>query len=89
MGESRFRMQTWKSGISTVNGPYTDLPSFKIYLWMPSMGHGSSPVSIKKLASGDYEVNNVFFIMGGRWELRFNILKNNEVVDEVILPYTI
>jgi hypothetical protein len=45
----------------------------KVILWMPSMGHGSSPVSVEKLSTGIYRAKNVFFNMKADWEIRFQI----------------
>ena len=55
-----------------MEAPATDnsvLP--KVVLWMPSMGHGSSPVTVERLATGLYRANRVFFTMKGDWEIRF------------------
>ena len=43
----------------------------KIVLWMPSMGHGSSPVTIEKVSTGVYRATKVFFSMKADWEIRF------------------
>ena len=90
-GESKFILKSWHEDLGTLSGPYQDLPNdLHIYLWMPDMGHGSSPVKIKKLGSGEYEVTNVYFIMGGGWEIYFQLLKNkDDVVDEVIIPISL
>ena len=44
--------------------------------WMPSMGHGvwDKPV-VTERGGGNYHVENVIIIMGGRWDLRVNIRK--------------
>ena len=42
-----------------------------VVLWMPSMGHGSSPVSVETIAPGVYRAKKVFFNMKGDWEIRF------------------
>lgn len=39
---------------------------------MPDMGHGTSPVRIEKLKTGVYRVSEIYFSMGGEWELRFH-----------------
>jgi hypothetical protein len=54
----------------------------KVVLWMPSMGHGSSPVTVEKNEDGTYRASKVFFIMRGNWEIRFQ-----EEGDEAILPF--
>ena len=39
-------------------------------LWMPSMGHGSTPTRIVPLADGCTKVERLNFVMGGAWELQ-------------------
>ncbi len=85
-GENKLIVKTWKTNESTFNGPFEDVPhNLHIYLWMPDMGHGSAPVKIKKIAPGEYEVTNVYIIMGGAWDLHFQILKNEAVIDEAVI----
>lgn len=58
----------------TKNGIPTNLPmKYDIYLWMPSMGHGSSPITIKEKSVGTYELSDIYFIMSGDWQLRFDL----------------
>lgn len=45
--------------------------ALKVTLWMPSMGHGSSPVKVTPLQPGLFRVEKVFFNMRGDWEIRF------------------
>jgi len=45
----------------------------EVVLWMPSMGHGSTPTQTTRLDVGTYRVSNVFFIMPGEWDIRFII----------------
>jgi hypothetical protein len=59
-----------------------------VLLWMPSMGHGSSPVTVEKTGVGEYHATKVFFAMKGVWQLRFQLKSGREVKDEVILPFT-
>lgn len=89
-GENKFLIKTWHKDFGTLNGPYQDLPhDLHVYLWMPHMGHGSSPVKINKIADGEYEISDAYFIMGGKWEIFVQLLKNKDVVDEVILPISL
>lgn len=55
-----------------------------VALWMPSMGHGSSPVTVTPVSPGVYHATNVYFVMPGAWEIRIK-LKNdkNEIVEVV------
>jgi hypothetical protein len=62
---------------------------FSMYLWMSSMGHGSSPVSIEKLAPGKFLIKDIFFIMPGPWEIHFELKEEEKLVDEIIYSLTI
>lgn len=89
-GENKFILRSWNDDLGTLNGPYQNLPEkLHVYLWMPDMGHGSAPVKLKQLAPGEYEVSNVYIIMGGKWDLHFQLLKNEAVVDEVTIPLSL
>lgn len=89
-GESQFILKSWNDKLGSLNGPYQDLPeNLHIYLWMPDMGHGSSPVKIKRIAPGEYEVSSVYFIMGGKWQIFFQLTKEGKVIDEVSIPLTL
>lgn len=51
-----------------------------VQLWMPSMGHGSSPVQIERIANGKgtfdtavFRVSKMNFIMEGEWEVRVTL----------------
>ncbi|MFZ3230359.1 MAG: FixH family protein [Pseudobdellovibrio sp.] len=66
-----------------------DLPialsqSVAVSLWMPSMGHGSSPVKIEKIADGLYKVTRIYFIMPGDWEIHLQLKENTNVIEQVI-----
>ena len=54
----------------------------KVTVFMPMMGHGSSPTTITalkdasgKLIPGAYQVSKIYFTMGGEWEIHI-MLKN-------------
>jgi len=71
------------------NGTAVDpqaLPS--VVLWMPSMGHGSSPVTVERLGSGKFRATKVFFAMKGQWEIHIQMPGSTEGKDEAILPFT-
>lgn len=63
--------------ISPVNNPF-------VLLWMSSMGHGSTPVTINQIEDGIYSVTNVKFIMGGPWEIHYQLKDGKTVVEEII-----
>lgn len=56
----------------------------KVILWMPSMGHGSSPVEVTRLSQGLYRVSRVFFSMPGTWQIRFQLMQGSTMVEEQI-----
>lgn len=60
-----------------------------LVLWMPSMGHGSSPTTVTRLDVGTYRVSNVFFIMPGKWEMRFQIKDGTTIQDEAVVALTL
>lgn len=53
-------------------------------LWMPSMGHGSTPTQTERIDVGTYRAKNVFFVMPGEWDLHFQIKNGTTVLDEAI-----
>lgn len=61
------------SDLATDRLDLTSPNPISVVLWMPSMGHGSSPVSIETIAPGIYRAKKVFFNMKGDWEVRFNV----------------
>lgn len=69
--------------------PMDQVSNPQIVLWMPSMNHGSSPVTTQKEDIGTYRALNVFFIMPGEWEIKFQIKDGNQVLDEAIVTLTI
>lgn len=60
-----------------------------VILWMPSMSHGSSPVSVSQEDVGTYRAHNVFFIMTGDWEIKIQVKENGQVIDEAIITLDI
>ncbi len=60
---------------------------FDVVLWMPSMGHGSSPVEIKFINPRHAIINEVYFIMSGLWEVKLQLKNSSRVIDETILRY--
>ncbi|AYF45589.1 YtkA-like protein [Halobacteriovorax sp. BALOs_7] len=71
-------------------GNFTDpIGNFKAYLWMPNMGHGSYPISINKLATGIYELTDVYFTMGGLWDFHLQLEENGNIYDSVSWPLTL
>ena len=67
----------------------TDLPGdVNVLLWMPGMGHGSSPTKVQRLDVGTYRVTQVFFVMPGEWEIHFQSKAGNVLNDEIVVNLT-
>lgn len=62
--------------------PLKNNQTLNVYIWMPEMGHGSSPIDMKQLNSTDYVFSELAFIMPGLWVLHIEILENNQVMDQ-------
>jgi hypothetical protein len=81
--ESEFILKFWDKASASESGPYIDpVNTLSVVLWMPSMGHGSSPVTIEKIETGVYRVRRVFFIMPGDWEIRVFLKNGTTTVDQ-------
>jgi hypothetical protein len=48
-------------------------------LWMPDMGHGSSPTSLLPADDNCFEVNNLDFFMTGNWEVRVTLASGEKI----------
>lgn len=53
---------------------------FDVSIWMPEMGHGSSPTQLRRVLDphgdvlvGSYDVAAMYFVMTGTWEVRFSL----------------
>lgn len=62
------------------NGSAAEPAGFRVQLWMPDMNHGSSPTRIEAVSGADgarivgaYLVRNMYFTMGGFWEVRVTV----------------
>ncbi|MFZ3230361.1 MAG: hypothetical protein WA160_09160 [Pseudobdellovibrio sp.] len=63
--------------------------NLKVSLWMPSMGHGSSPVDILPLDETNYfKISNAWFVMTGDWIVRIEFESNGSVF-EINIPVMI
>ena len=60
-----------------------------IVLWMPSMGHGSTPVTITRTDVGRFTASEIFFIMPGPWEIRYQLKDGESIVEQSIQKITI
>lgn len=56
-----------------------------LLLWMPSMGHGSTPTRTEQIDTGSFRISEVFFVMPGEWEMRFQLTSEGTVHDEAVI----
>ena len=77
--------------ILTKNGAFYDDRNYSLgaYLWMKSMGHGSSPIVVTKLTNGVYQLSELYFSMTGDWQLHLTLNKNNSIVEDVEYSYNL
>ena len=51
--------------------------------YMPSMKHGQGvDTRVESIGSGQFKVSNIYFLMGGTWEMRLVLKQNNNIVDK-------
>lgn len=60
-----------------------------VELFMPDMGHGSSPVQVERQDVGTFSVSRVYFTMSGNWLIKVEIKQGNVIRDEADIPVTI
>lgn len=46
------------------------LSNVSVKLWMDSMGHGSTPVTVTQKDAVHFEVSDAFFSMAGAWQVK-------------------
>ena len=84
-----FIFKTYRPNLADQSPVQMALPKVpEVILWMPSMGHGSSPTTVTELDTGTYRVSDVYFIMPGNWEIKFQLKTSETVDDEAVVPFT-
>lgn len=72
-----------------LTAPLKNSQTLNAYIWMPDMGHGSSPIEKTQVNNNHYSFSEVAFIMPGLWVLHIEILEDNQIVDEWQKPITL
>lgn len=88
--KGEFTLRFWQSASGTESGPYvTPSGSVFVKLWMPGMGHGSSPVTVKSAVDagglsvpGVFFASDVYFVMPGEWEIWVQLRQDRVVTDQ-------
>jgi hypothetical protein len=63
--------------------------SLDIILWMPSMGHGSTPVEIHPAENGIFFIRDVYFTMPGEWDIEIYLKKGSSLVAKSLYPFNL
>lgn len=82
-------IKIWRPNAADGSPVLQDVNGVDVVLWMPSMGHGSSPVTVERADVGTFKATQMSFIMGGEWEIRIQIKEGNVVRDQAIIPLRI
>ena len=84
--ENTATLRFWDKATGAEAGPYRDAQGeVAVMLWMPAMGHGSSPVTVSAQGAGVYEVSKAYFIMPGAWDVRVQIKQNHQLFEQAVL----
>lgn len=88
-GFGQFLIKIWRPNLADETEVLEEIKEdVTLFLWMPSMNHGSSPVTVKKIDVGTYRVNDVFFTMPGDWDIHVQLKVNNEIKDQTVIPFS-
>ena len=88
-----FTLRFWSASQGTDAGPYLS-PSQELFvrLWMPSMGHGSRPVTLTPARDasgaalpGIFRVEKVVFTMRGDWDVQVQLKNGSQVLEQSVL----
>ena len=80
VGEESILKITWADART---GERTNPSNFRVSLWMPHHGHGSSPTRVEQISAGIYRVRDMYFTMDGQWDVRVRV-KNGDATDEKV-----
>lgn len=94
----RVRVRFWSAETGSPSGPYVNVDSqtsglkVGVKVWMPDMGHGSAPVKVGAskdsqggAITGVYESQEIYFSMGGHWEVFVQLKQGTAVVEQTKL----
>lgn len=83
-------VKVWRPNAADGSAVPQDLAgAVAVVLWMPSMGHGSSPVTVERVDVGTYRATQVFFSMPGDWEIRVQSKEGETVRDQAVIALRI
>ncbi|WP_412462991.1 FixH family protein [Halobacteriovorax sp. RT-2-6] len=77
---------TFKDSANNLKDPAGE---FSAYIWMPDMGHGSYPITVTRIATGVYQLTDIYFTMGGLWDFHLQLKDNGNLYDSISWPLTL
>jgi len=91
----QFILRFWSATQGTENGPFIDPgQAVGIKIWMPSMGHGSSPVRLAAgvdasgaVIPGVFQGTEAYFMMHGEWEIWVQLKQGRQVLEQAKIIY--
>lgn len=83
-------VKVWRPNAADGSMILQDVPGdVAVELFMPDMGHGSSPVTVQRQDVGTFLATRVYFTMGGDWIVKVEVKEGNVIRDEADIPVTI
>lgn len=81
-------LKFWSKKNGNPTGPFEnpDCKQLAVSLWMPEHGHGSSPIRLTLRETGIIDATQIYFSMGGLWDLKILLKNGNQVIDQAALP---
>ncbi len=80
-------LRFWNAKEGSPKGPYVNPGNtIRPFLWMPSMGHGSSPIQVTSQEPGVYLLEDIFFTMPGDWTLNIELKSGSQILERANLP---
>lgn len=70
------------------SGAAVEEASIEVTTWMPSMSHYTEGETVMPMGGGTYHVESVSLVMGGDWEIRYD-LTAAAVADTCVFEYAI
>ena len=62
--------------------------SVNVELFMPDMGHGTSPVQVKRLDQKHFQVSDAYFVMPGMWSVNIEVVTTEGPVT-IAIPFNV
>lgn len=81
----------WEIAVSDLNGDPMEELGIAVFPFMPDHGHGTStdPVVTTGEEPGEYSIDDIELVMGGRWEIRLEIDDGGADPDEVVFTFCV